>query len=326
MNFEEIKDRLLTRKHAWLITGVAGFIGSHLLEFLIAHDQKVIGIDNFFMGRQKNLQEVRNLFPDKFDSLFCFVRGDIRDQKLCEELCLGVDYVLHHAAISSVPFSFENPIETNEVNIVGTVNMLHAATRARVKRFVYASSSAVYGDQEEENKKESDPVDLISPYASTKYINELSSQIFPTIGLRYFNVFGHRQDPNGPYSAVIPKWISLLASGCQPVIYGTGETTRDFCHVDNVIQANILACFCEINKEIEPVFNVASGISISLEKLLFLIQKDMKLEVKPIYKDFRSGDILKSSASIEKIKSVLGYKPAVSVQEGIRKTIQAEYI
>lgn len=331
MNYNEIKKNLLYNKSTWLITGVAGFIGSHLLEFLISHDQRVIGLDNFFTGRRANLESVKRQFPEKFDAFFSFFEGDMRDSELCSKLCSKVDYILHHAAISSVPFSIENPIETNEVNIIGMLNLVRAASQSKVKRLVYASSSAVYGDRESECKKETDLVDLISPYGATKYINELcvrwiqKKTSFDSVGLRYFNVFGHRQDPNGPYSAVIPKWISLLSQEKRPVIYGTGETTRDFCYIDNVVQANILACFRDIDKDIEPVFNVATGLSISLNTLFSLIKSKMNSKLEPVYQNFRTGDILRSSASIEKIRTVLGYVPMVSVEEGIKRTITSEY-
>lgn len=331
MNYNDIIEKISSAKNTWLVTGVAGFIGSHLLEFLISHNQNVIGVDNFFTGKRENLEKVRRLFPEEFDFRFSFVEGDIRDKNLCSKLCSRVDYVLHHAAISSVQFSIENPIETNNVNIIGTINLIRAAMKSDIRRFVYASSSAVYGDQAGEHKKELEPVDLISPYSSTKYINELCTELisgtscFRSVGLRYFNVFGHRQDPKGPYSAVIPKWMSILSSGNRPIIYGTGETTRDFCHVDNIVQANMLACFCEIKPEIEAVFNVASGESISLNQLFLLIRNSMFSNQEPVYEGFRTGDILKSSASIEKIKTVLGYLPTLSTEEGIKKTIKSEY-
>lgn len=299
----------------WLITGIAGFIGSHLLEHLISQNQKVIGVDNFFTGKRENIE--------KLSKSFSFIEGDIRDRALCLKLCEGVDYVLHHAAISSVQFSIENPIETADVNVTGTMNLLGAATHYGVKRFVYASSSAIYGDVEGAHKRETDPVSPISPYASTKYMNELCSKLAPkTVGLRYFNVFGPRQDPKGPYSAVIPKWIAQMASGKRPVVYGNGETTRDFCHVDNVVRANMLACLQDFYLEPGSVFNVASGQSISLNNLFLLIKKNINVNLEPIYQDFRTGDILESSANIDKIKAALGYVPVVSVEEGIRKTLE----
>ncbi len=313
----------MSNQYVWLITGVAGFIGSNLLEFLIGHDQKVLGVDNLCTGKLENIEAVRRLFPDRLDNLFVFFQGDIREKKLCKMLCSEVDFILHHAAISSVQYSIRNPIETFDVNAIGTLNLMLASNNSRMKRFVYASSSAVYGNQGD------GAIDLIHPYASTKYINELCFRFLPeAVGLRYFNVFGNRQDPSSPDAAVIPKWIELLRIGRRPVIYGNGTATRDFCHVDNIVQANVLACLQNTRFETGTVLNVASGNFVSLNELFLLIRKYVaeKLPsaalIEAEYEESRIGDILHSSANIEKIQTILGYAPAVSLDEGVKKLLE----
>jgi UDP-N-acetylglucosamine 4-epimerase len=329
--YEDTRLRLLAEPRTWLITGVAGFIGSNLLEALLKLNQKVVGLDNFLTGYQRNLNEVQSLvLPNQWKS-FSFIQGDIRDLPVCHKACEGVDYVLHQAALGSVPRSMVDPITTNEHNLTGFLNILVASRDAGVKRFVYASSSSVYGDDPDLPKREDKIGRPLSPYAVTKQVNETYAEVFakayglPTIGLRYFNVFGQRQAPDGPYAAVIPKWFSALTK-CEDVyIYGDGETSRDFCFVKNVIQANLLAaCALNINAE-SQIFNIACGERITLNELFELIRSNVAKsypiakETKPIYRDFRPGDIRHSLADIGKARILLGYEPQYSVRNGLEK-------
>jgi UDP-N-acetylglucosamine/UDP-N-acetylgalactosamine 4-epimerase len=328
--YEEIKTQLLANPRTWLITGVAGFIGSNLLEALLKLNQKVVGLDSFLTGYQRNLDEVQtSVSPEQWKN-FSFIRGDIRDLAACHKACEGVDYVLHQAALGSVPRSIENPIATNENNLVGFLNILVAARDAGAKRFVYASSSSVYGDQPDLPKKEEKIGLPLSPYAVTKQVNETYASIFAklyglsSIGLRYFNVFGPRQDPDGPYAAVIPKWYTALSNNEEAYINGDGETSRDFCFVENVVQANILAA-CSDNGEAKGhVLNVACGEQITLNDLFILIRNNvaklypMAKKAKPIYLDFRPGDIRHSLADIGKARKLLGYEPQHSVRDGLK--------
>jgi UDP-N-acetylglucosamine/UDP-N-acetylgalactosamine 4-epimerase len=329
--FDQLKITLLKEPRTWLITGVAGFIGSNLLEALLILNQRVIGLDNFLTGYQRNLDEVQSLVHPNQWRNFTFIKGDIRDLPVCHKACKGVDYVLHQAALGSVPRSMEDPITTNEHNLAGFLNILVAARDVKVTRFVYASSSSVYGDDPDLPKREDKIGRPLSPYAVTKQVNETYAEVFarayglPTIGLRYFNVFGQRQAPDGPYAAVIPKWFSALTK-CEDVyIYGDGETSRDFCFVENVVQANLLAAFTLNDKVENQVFNIACGDRITLNELFELIRSNVAIvnpkvqEAKPVYHDFRPGDIRHSLADISKAKRLLEYEPEYMVQTGLEK-------
>ena len=326
--YEELKAHLGTNQSTWLVTGVAGFIGSNLLETLLKLKQKVIGLDNFATGHQHNLDEVKSLVSPKQWQAFNFIEGDIRNLQDCHQACKGVDYVLHQAALGSVPRSIEDPIATNQANIDGFLNMLVAARDAKVKRFVYAASSSTYGDHPDLPKVEDKIGKPLSPYAVTKAVNELYADVFAktygfkTIGLRYFNVFGKRQDPNGAYAAVIPKWFAGMINGEETFINGDGETSRDFCFVENTIQANLLAATAE-NKAANNIYNIAFGERTTLNELFFHIleriveaRPDLK-ELEPIHRDFRTGDVKHSLADISKARNLIGYCPQFSVDTGL---------
>ncbi|MCK5643980.1 MAG: Vi polysaccharide biosynthesis UDP-N-acetylglucosaminuronic acid C-4 epimerase TviC [Gammaproteobacteria bacterium] len=327
--YEKIIKELKASPKKWLITGVAGFIGSNLLETLLSLDQNVVGLDNFSTGFQHNLDKVQGLVAEEQWQRFTFVKGDIRDLEICKGACAGVDYVLHQAALGSVPRSIEDPILTNENNLSGFLNMLVAARDAKVKRFVYAASSSTYGDHPGLPKVENAIGKPLSPYAVTKYVNELYGDVFArtygfkTIGLRYFNIFGRRQDPNGAYAAVMPKWFSGLIRGEELFINGDGETSRDFCYIDNCVQANLLAACTDKEESLNQVYNVAFGERTTLNELFDLIRErvakvypDAK-EIKPTYRDFRAGDVRHSLADISKSERLLGYKPKFSVKSGL---------
>ncbi|SHK36902.1 UDP-N-acetylglucosamine 4-epimerase [Marinobacter antarcticus] len=315
----------------WLITGTAGFIGSNLLEHLLKLNQNVIGLDNFATGHQHNLGEVQSLVTPEQWSLFTFIEGDIRNQDDCAKACEGVDYVLHQAALGSVPRSINDPITTNAANIAGFLNMLVAARDASVKSFTYAASSSTYGDHPALPKVEENIGKPLSPYAVTKYVNELYADVFATtygfktIGLRYFNVFGKRQDPNGAYAAVIPKWTAAMVSGEDVFINGDGETSRDFCFIENAVQANLLAATADEAAKNE-VYNVAVGDRTTLN-ILFnslkeaLAENGVVNEKQPVYRDFRPGDVRHSQADISKAASKLGYAPEYRIAEGIAKAM-----
>lgn len=332
--YTQLKARLLAEQHTWLITGVAGFIGSNLLETLLKLNQRVLGLDNFATGHQRNLDEVRSLVTPEQWNNFKFTKGDIRNLQDCQQACQGVDYVLHQAALGSVPRSVEDPITTNSANITGYLNMLVAARDAKVKRFVYAASSSTYGDHPDLPKVEHKIGKPLSPYAVTKYVNELYADVFArtygfnTIGLRYFNVFGPRQDPNGAYAAVIPKWIASMIKGEPVYINGDGETSRDFCFIENVRQINLLAATTENDKAVNQVYNVAVGDRTSLNQLYELLQHNLLpnfpqlQDVKPIYRDFRGGDVRHSLADISKASNLLGYKPTHRIGEGLKVAMQ----
>lgn len=327
--YEELLERLEKEQHTWLITGVAGFIGSNLLEALLKLDQKVVGLDNFSTGYQKNLDEVQFLVSKNQWSNFKFIEGDIRNLENCQLACGGVEFVLHQAALGSVPRSIEDPINTNSVNISGFLNMLVAARDANIRRFVYAASSSTYGDHPDLPKVEDRIGKPLSPYAVTKFVNELYADVFgrtygvETIGLRYFNVFGRRQDPNGAYAAVIPKWVASMIQGNEIYINGDGQTSRDFCYVDNVIQINLLAALTTDEDAINQVFNVAVGDRTSLLQLFECLKTNLGtfsvdiLYKEPKFRDFRSGDVRHSQASIEKSKRLLGYQPLFTIRDGI---------
>ena len=318
----------------WLITGVAGFIGSNLLEFLLLHDQEVVGLDNFSTGFQCNLDDVAQNVGAKRFSNFTFIEGDIADLTTCREACDGVEIVLHQAALGSVPRSIEDPIASNRSNVTGFLNILYAATQQKVKRFIYASSSSVYGDSKELPKVEEHTGSLLSPYAVTKSVNELYANVFyktyalETIGLRYFNVFGKRQDPNGAYAAVIPKWIEALYNAKEVSIYGDGETSRDFSYIANIVQANVLAAVTDNKNAFGNIMNIAAGGRTTLKELFLLIQEQMlkqhliQYPVEPLYQDFRQGDIRHSNADISKAHELLGFIPTHSLTEGMSETLQ----
>jgi UDP-N-acetylglucosamine/UDP-N-acetylgalactosamine 4-epimerase len=326
--YQTVCEQLQQAPKTWLITGVAGFIGSNLLETLLKLNQNVVGLDNFATGHQHNLDEVQSLVKPEQWINFKFYEGDIRNFADCQKACAGVDYVLHQAALGSVPRSIADPITTNAANITGFLNMLTAARDAEVKSFTYAASSSTYGDHPALPKVEDNIGKPLSPYAVTKYVNELYAEVFArtygfkTIGLRYFNVFGKRQDPNGAYAAVIPKWTAAMITGDDVFINGDGETSRDFCFIENTVQANILAATTQNDEAKNQVYNVAVGDRTTLNDLFNAIkaalnENGVTYTKNPVYRDFRAGDVRHSQASIEKIKSLLGYKPEFVIAQGI---------
>lgn len=325
---QELKDHPKT----WLITGCAGFIGSNLLELLLSHRQNVIGVDDFSTGFIHNLDDVKHEVGDTNWRRFHFVEGSICNKPLLDKCLNGVDYVLHQAALGSVPRSIANPLATNEANITGFLTMLTAAKDAKVKSFTYAASSSTYGDHPALPKLEQNIGRPLSPYAVTKLVNELYANVFHSvygfnsIGLRYFNVFGKRQNIRGAYAAVIPKWITQLQQNQPITINGDGETSRDFCYIDNAMQMNILAATSD-NAAQNKVYNVALGDRTSLLTLFELICDELKqlnvtFDGKPIFADFRAGDVRHSQADIEKAKSLLGYCPRFRIGEGIKETVR----
>jgi UDP-N-acetylglucosamine 4-epimerase len=329
--YTKLKAELLAVPQKWLITGVSGFIGSNLLEQLLLLDQNVIGLDNFSTGHQHNLDEVLESVGPEQASRFQFIEGDICNLATCQSCCEDVDVVLHQAALGSVPRSINDPITTNQSNIDGFLNMLVAARDAKIKRFVYAASSSTYGDHPGLPKVEDTIGKPLSPYAVTKYVNELYASVFERhynlqcIGLRYFNVFGRRQDPSGAYAAVIPKWFGGLLKGELIYINGDGETSRDFCYIDNVVQANLLAGCVNDKAAIGQIYNVAYGERTTLNELFALISdrvtsNDLDIAyAEPIYIDFRPGDVRHSLADIGKASSLLGYSPTHSVRDGLNE-------
>ena len=327
--FDELQQTLQNQPHRWLVTGVAGFIGSNLLETLLKLNQHVVGLDNFSTGYFHNLDEVQSLVDEDQWQRFTLIEGDIRNLQDCEQACSDVDYVLHQAALGSVPRSIVDPVTTNENNISGFLNMLTAAKDAGVKRFVYAASSSTYGDHPDLPKEEDKIGNPLSPYAVTKLVNELYAEVFArtydyrVIGLRYFNIFGRRQDPNGAYAAVIPKWFSALINDEEAFINGDGETSRDFCYIDNCVQANLLAATADDPDAANQVYNVAYGQRTTLNELFGLIRGlvaaryPVRTEREPAYRDFRAGDVRHSLADISKAESLLGYEPTYSVRQGL---------
>lgn len=325
--FETVTQELGAAPRKWLVTGCAGFIGSNLLETLLKLNQTVTGLDNFATGHQHNLDEVKaSVTPEQWARL-TFIEGDIRDLDACRRAVQGVDFVLHQAALGSVPRSLKDPITTNEVNIGGFLNMLVAARDAGVKSFVYAASSSTYGDHPALPKVEENIGKPLSPYAVTKFVNELYADVFArsygfeTVGLRYFNVFGKRQDPNGAYAAVIPKWTAAMIQGEDVTINGDGETSRDFCFVDNAVQANILAAMAPAEGR-NQVYNVAvSGRSTLNQLFEFLVKalgsQGVAYAKKPVYADFRAGDVRHSQADVSKAGRLLGYQPTHTVLQGL---------
>jgi UDP-N-acetylglucosamine 4-epimerase len=331
--FEQLQIRLQSEPHIWLVTGVAGFVGSNLLETLLNLNQRVVGLDNFATGHQHNLAQVEALVSPNQWARFNFIEGDIRNLEDCRKACEGVEYVLHQAALGSVPRSLEDPITTNSANISGFLNMLVAARDAKVKRFVYAASSSTYGDHPGLPKVEDRIGKPLSPYAVTKLVNEQYANVFAqaygfnTIGLRYFNLFGQRQDPNGAYAAVIPKWTAAMIKNEPICINGDGETSRDFCYIDNAVQVNLLAATAVAPEIINQVYNVAVGDRTTLNELFEALRSSLEIGfphlkgLKPNYRDFRTGDVRHSLADIAKARALLGYEPSHSIHQGLAEAI-----
>ncbi|SDH17444.1 UDP-N-acetylglucosamine 4-epimerase [Pseudomonas benzenivorans] len=330
--YESLLRTLPAAPKTWLITGVAGFIGSNLLETLLRLDQRVVGLDNFATGHQHNLDEVQGLVSQEQWDRFTFTTGDIRNLDDCHQACLGVDYVLHQAALGSVPRSINDPITTNSTNIDGFLNMLVAARDAQVESFTYAASSSTYGDHPGLPKVEDVIGKPLSPYAVTKYVNELYADVFAraygfnTIGLRYFNVFGKRQDPDGAYAAVIPKWTAAMINGEDVFINGDGETSRDFCFIDNTVQANLLAATTTEAIARNQVYNVAVSGRTDLNQLFAALKHSLahngvSYTKDPVYRDFRAGDVRHSQADIGKAQRLLGYAPKFDIQTGIEQAM-----
>jgi UDP-N-acetylglucosamine 4-epimerase len=337
--YQHLLVRLPALPKTWLVTGVAGFIGSNLLETLLKLDQRVVGLDNFATGFQHNLDEVQGLVTHSQWANFHFINGDIRKLEDCKRACTGVDYVLHQAALGSVPRSLADPITTNSANITGFLNLLVASRDAQVKSFTYAASSSTYGDHPALPKVEDNIGKPLSPYAVTKYVNELYADVFSkcygfhSIGLRYFNVFGPRQNPDGAYAAVIPKWVASLLKGETAYINGDGETSRDFTFIQNAIQANLLAAtvndnpgWCTSEASIHPslnqVYNMAMGDRTNLNQLFALVRENLvpfgvSASTDPVYRELRAGDVRHSKADISKAKRLLGYSPEFSISKGI---------
>jgi len=329
--FQLVQQELLESPKAWLVTGCAGFIGSNLIETLLFLNQNVIGLDNFSTGHQCNLDEVKLNVSGEQWQRFTFIEGDIREFSDCQRAMEGVDYVLHQAALGSVPRSIADPITTNASNITGFVNMLTAAKEASIETFVYAASSSTYGDHPALPKVEDNIGKPLSPYAVTKYVNELYADVFfktyglNSVGLRYFNVFGRRQDPNGAYAAVIPKWTSAMLNQDEIFINGDGETSRDFCFIENAVQANILAAVSN-SKAKNNIYNVALGDRTSLNALFDTLKSSLAENAisylkSPVYREFRAGDVRHSQADISKAQSLLGYEPEYKIAKGIDKAM-----
>jgi UDP-N-acetylglucosamine 4-epimerase len=330
--YHEIRSDLVLRPQTWLITGVAGFIGSNLLADLLALGQTVVGLDNYSTGHRRNVDEVLSNQPDGAER-FRMIEGDIRHFDVCRDACTGVDYVLHQAALGSVPRSIRDPLTSSQVNVDGFLHMLVAARDARVKRMVYASSSSVYGDATELPQSEERTGRVLSPYAATKASNEMFADVFQRtyrmelVGLRYFNVFGARQDPNGAYAAVIPRWAASLLCNESCHIYGDGETSRDFCYIANVVQANLLAAAGAGEDATGKVYNIACGRSTSLRQLFYLIRDALAAnhraaaDAKPVYDDFRPGDLPRSFANIDMARRMLGYEPTHELAAGLAEAL-----
>ena len=329
--YQQVAEALVNEPKTWLITGVAGFIGSNLLENLLLLNQKVVGLDNFATGFQHNLDEVQSVVTAEQWQCFTFIEGDIRKLVDCQTACADIDYILHQAALGSVPRSIADPINTNDTNISGFLNMLVAARDAKVTSFTYAASSSTYGDHPALPKVEEAIGKPLSPYAVTKYVNELYAEVFAriygfhTIGLRYFNIFGKRQTPDGAYAAVIPKWTAAMIQGDDIYINGDGDTSRDFNFIENAVQANILAATADDDAK-NQVYNVAVGGRTTLNTLFTALKDNLSINgvdysQAPIYRDFREGDVRHSQADISKIKSALGYDPQFDVVQGIKKAM-----
>ncbi len=331
--YEKKLSELNSTPKKWLITGVAGFIGSNLLETLLKNNQIVVGLDNFSTGHQHNLDQVKDAIDGAQWANFSLIEGDIRNIDDCNKACRNINYVLHQAALGSVPRSIEDPILTNDNNTSGYLNMLYASYKNEVTQFVYAASSSTYGDHPDLPKVEDKIGNPLSPYAVTKLVNELYANVFARtynfkcIGLRYFNIFGQRQDPEGAYAAVIPKWVASILAGDKVYINGDGETSRDFCYIDNTVQANILAATTNNPDAVNQVYNVALNAQTTLTELYDLIQdklmsriKDLK-KAEPVYRDFRAGDVRHSRADISKAQQLLGYEPTHAIDSGLEEAM-----
>ena len=332
-SYDQVKHALRTNPRRWLVTGVAGFIGSSLLEALLELDQPVVGLDNFETGHRRNLDEVRAAVGATRFARFRLVEGSVASREDCERATAEADVILHQAALGSVPRSIEQPLETNAANLTGQLMLLEAARRAGIRRFVYASSSSVYGDSPALPKVESELGQPLSPYAVTKLGDELYAGVYGalhgmgTIGLRYFNVFGPRQDPEGAYAAVIPKWVAAMIRGDAVRINGTGETSRDFCHVANVVQANLLAATVESKPALNQAYNVAAGRRTTLLELFELLRDGLAprherlAALEPEHGPLRPGDVLHSLADISKARQLLGYEPTHTIERGLSESL-----
>ena len=331
--YQHLQADLLAEPRVWLVTGSAGFIGSNLVEALLALNQQVVGLDNYSTGSPSNLHQVRAAVgPERWEK-FLQIEGDIRDLETCKRACRNVDYILHQAALGSVPRSIANPADAHASNLTGFLNVLMAARDSGGKRLVYASSSSVYGDHPGLPKVEENIGECLSPYAVTKRADELYADVFArcygleAVGLRYFNVFGPRQDPDGAYSAVIPKWIAAMIKGEPVFINGDGETTRDFCYVANVVQANLLAATAPRTGTSSEIYNVAVHSRTSLNELFgFLHGKLLPFyphlkDCRPVYCEFRSGDVRHSEADISKAEQRLGYHPTHTIEQGLAEAL-----
>ena len=331
--YERVQTELRSKPRTWLVTGVAGFIGSHLLETLLQLEQTVVGLDNLSTGSRKNMEQVRTLVGDAAWKRFRFIEGALGSPECCRAACHGVDYVLHQAALGSVPRSVEDPVASFESNVMGFLQVLLAARDQQVRRVVYASSSSVYGDHPELPKREENVGAPLSPYAATKLFDELIADVFKrcygasAIGLRYFNVFGPRQDPNGAYAAVIPKWTAALLRGETVFINGDGETSRDFCYVKNAVQANLLAATTTLPEAVNQVYNVAANERTTLNRLFEMIRDGLAArrpelgKVRPVYRDFRAGDVRHSQANLAKVSRLLQYQSTHTVEQGMAATL-----
>ena len=334
---ETIQLELQENSYNWLVTGAAGFIGSHLVQFLLDNNQNVLAVDNFSTGLKKNIDFLNRYHQSlNNNSKFIFSESDIRDYDQCLLMTKGIDFVLHQAAIGSVPRSIKDPLTSHDSNINGFLNIIQSSKENKVQNLVYASSSSVYGDSEVLPKKESHQGNLLSPYALTKSVNESYAMVFSeaydfnSIGLRYFNVFGLRQDPNGQYAAVIPRWIDAIMKGEDFFINGDGSTTRDFCYINNAVQANIIAAIPRTNEALNRVYNIAANHQITLIELYKIISQNISMNLpsievnQPIFRDFRPGDILHSRADIELAEELLGYEVSMSVEDGLKDLIKLE--
>ena len=332
--YNKMKKTLSARPRKWLVTGVGGFIGSNLLETLLQLDQTVVGLDNFSTGHKRNLAEVKSLVSARQWKRFRLVEGDVGDLATCRRVAVGVDLVLHQAALGSVPRSMEDPLECHRSNVTGFLNVLVAAHQAKVKRLVYASSSAVYGDEPSLPKVEARIGKPLSPYAASKAMDEAYAEAFAQaygfrcIGLRYFNVFGPRQDPEGAYAAVIPKWVAAMLKSETIYINGDGKTSRDFCHIANVVQANLLAAMTEKPSATNQVYNIALGERTTLNQLFKLLQQGLRRQLpglpvqQPVFRDFRPGDVRHSLADIAKAQRLLGYVPTHRIGPGLELAME----